>query len=90
MEYVIHSKLLFLSLALQCPDRSSSKECVVSSSNSCPAVLQPGSSATGCSEGCECDNGNVFDGEECVPYSQCGCVHHGIYIKVTIKAYNTQ
>ncbi|XP_071062157.1 IgGFc-binding protein [Pseudochaenichthys georgianus] len=74
--------------ALQCPDRSSSKQCVVSSSNSCPAVLQPGSSATGCSEGCECDNGNVFDGEECVPYSQCGCVHHGIYIKMEEQVYN--
>ncbi|KAK1895713.1 Alpha-tectorin, partial [Dissostichus eleginoides] len=74
--------------ALQCPDRSSSKECVDSSSNSCPAVLQPGSSATGCSEGCECDNGNVFDGEECVPYSQCGCVHHGVYIKMDEQVYN--
>ncbi|XP_063735180.1 IgGFc-binding protein-like [Eleginops maclovinus] len=74
--------------ALQCPDRSSSKECVDSSSNSCPAVLQPGSSAAGCSEGCECNNGNLFDGKECVPYSQCGCVHHDVYIKMDEQLYN--
>ncbi|KAM3613584.1 uncharacterized protein V6R79_001825 [Siganus canaliculatus] len=67
--------------ALQCPDRSSPTVCVDSSSSSCPALLQPGSSAAGCSEGCQCRFGNVFDGGECVPYSQCGCVLHGRYIK---------
>ncbi len=70
--------------AFQCPDRSSPAECVDSSS--CPALLHPGSLASGCSEGCQCHYGNVFDGGECVPYSQCGCVLHGVYIKVNIHA----
>ncbi|XP_041798261.1 IgGFc-binding protein-like [Chelmon rostratus] len=73
--------------ALQCPDRSSPGGCVDSSSNSCPALLQPGSSATGCTEGCQCHYGNVFDGAECVPYNQCGCVLHDIYIKMDEQLY---
>ncbi|XP_051261445.1 IgGFc-binding protein-like isoform X2 [Dicentrarchus labrax] len=73
--------------ALQCHDRSSPGECVDSSSNSCPALLQPGS-ATGCSEGCQCHHGNVFDGGECVPYSQCGCVLHDKYIKKDEQLYS--
>ncbi|KAK9513631.1 hypothetical protein VZT92_027147 [Zoarces viviparus] len=72
---------------LQCPDRSSPMECVDSSGNSCPALLQPASSATGCSEGCECHNGNVFDGSECVPYGRCGCVHRDMYIKMDEQLY---
>lgn len=77
---------VFAPPALQCPDRSSPSECVDSNSNSCPALLHPGSSAAGCSDGCKCLNGNVFDGGECVPYSQCGCVLHDKYIKVNIQA----
>uniref|UniRef100_A0A3B4ULI5 VWFD domain-containing protein n=1 Tax=Seriola dumerili TaxID=41447 RepID=A0A3B4ULI5_SERDU len=73
--------------SLQCPDQSRPRECVDSSSNSCPALLQPGSSATGCSEGCQCSYGNVFDGNECVPYSQCGCVLNDIYIKMDERLY---
>ncbi|KAM7420578.1 hypothetical protein PAMA_015009 [Pampus argenteus] len=43
--------------------------------------------SAGCSDGCHCPNRNVFDVGECVPYSQCGCVHDR-YIKkrTTIKA----
>ncbi|XP_056142244.1 IgGFc-binding protein [Lampris incognitus] len=73
--------------SLQCPDRSSPSECVDSSSNSCPALLTPGSSTAGCSEGCQCLNGNVFEGNECVPHSQCGCIVHEKYIKVDEQLY---
>lgn len=75
--------MTFLHLALQCPDRSRPTDCVDSSSNSCPALLQPVSSAIGCAEGCQCSYGNVFDAGECVPYSQCGCTLHDLYIKVS-------
>nr|XP_020511172.2 LOW QUALITY PROTEIN: IgGFc-binding protein-like [Labrus bergylta] len=64
---------------LQCPDRSSPSVCV--ESNSCSALLQPGSPATSCSEGCQCHHHNVFDGGECVPYSECGCLLGDKYIK---------
>ncbi|XP_078143221.1 IgGFc-binding protein-like, partial [Centroberyx gerrardi] len=46
-----------------------------------------GSSAVGCSEGCQCLNGNVFDREECVPHSRCGCVLHDRYIKMDEQLY---
>ncbi|XP_008299281.1 alpha-tectorin-like [Stegastes partitus] len=71
--------------SLQCPDRSSPTDCVDSSSNSGPALLQTGSSAPSCAEGCQCSNGNVLDGGECVPYSQCGCALHDTYIKVITR-----
>ncbi|XP_054637554.1 IgGFc-binding protein isoform X2 [Dunckerocampus dactyliophorus] len=71
----------------KCPDRSSPSQCVDSASNSCPALLQPGSSASGCSGGCQCLNGNVFDGGKCVPVSQCGCMVHGRYVKVEEQLY---
>nr|XP_057939674.1 IgGFc-binding protein [Doryrhamphus excisus] len=70
-----------------CPDRSSPSRCVDSASNSCPALLQAGSSATGCSGGCQCLNGNVFDGGECVPVSQCGCMVYGRYLKLEEQLY---
>ncbi|KAM9852133.1 IgGFc-binding protein-like [Aulostomus maculatus] len=74
--------------SLQCPDRSSPSQCVGSGSNVCPALLQPGSPAAGCSSGCQCLNENVFDGGECVPYSQCGCVLQGRYIKMDEELYS--
>ncbi|XP_051813085.1 IgGFc-binding protein-like [Acanthochromis polyacanthus] len=73
--------------SLQCPDRSSPRDCVDSSSNSCPALLQTGSSAPGCAEGCQCSYGTVFDGGECVPYSQCGCALHVTYIKMDEQVF---
>ncbi|XP_029360515.1 IgGFc-binding protein-like [Echeneis naucrates] len=72
---------------LPCPDHSSPRECVDSASNSCPALLQPGSSAASCSEGCQCNYGRVFDGTQCVPYSQCGCALKDVYIKMGEQLY---
>uniref|UniRef100_A0A3Q2YAJ3 IgGFc-binding protein-like n=2 Tax=Hippocampus comes TaxID=109280 RepID=A0A3Q2YAJ3_HIPCM len=74
--------------SFKCPDRSSPSQCVDYNSNSCPALLHPESSADGCSEGCRCQNGKVFDEGECVPVSQCGCVLHGKYIKIDEQLYS--
>ncbi|XP_072911934.1 alpha-tectorin-like [Hemitrygon akajei] len=35
-----------------------------------------------CSEGCFCDPGYFRDGSECVPRDRCGCLHHGVYMKL--------
>ncbi|XP_077384324.1 IgGFc-binding protein [Festucalex cinctus] len=74
--------------SFKCPDHSSPSGCVDSNSNSCPALLHPGSSADGCSGGCQCQNGRVFDGARCVPVSQCGCELHGRYIKLDEQLYS--
>ncbi|XP_028281074.1 IgGFc-binding protein-like [Parambassis ranga] len=73
--------------SLQCPERSSPADCLDSSSNSCLALLQPGSSAASCEDGCQCSSDRVFDGGECVPYSQCGCTLHDKYIKTDELLY---
>ncbi|XP_069040703.1 IgGFc-binding protein-like [Lepisosteus oculatus] len=76
------------SCPLTCPDRSSVSPCVASSSSSCAEVLSPPRGPGGCSEGCQCDNGNVFDGGECIPLGNCGCLYQGRYIKMGAKLYN--
>ncbi|XP_062913374.1 alpha-tectorin-like [Mobula hypostoma] len=35
-----------------------------------------------CSEGCFCDRGYIRDGSECVLPDRCGCLHHGVYMKL--------
>ncbi|XP_057690269.1 IgGFc-binding protein isoform X2 [Corythoichthys intestinalis] len=74
--------------SFKCLNGSSPSQCVDYNSNSCPALLQPSSSAAGCSGGCQCQNGNLFDGSECVPVSQCGCVVRGRYIKMDEHLYS--
>ncbi|KAK3508570.1 hypothetical protein QTP70_032905 [Hemibagrus guttatus] len=32
-----------------------------------------------CQEGCQCDNGLVLSGDQCVPPTSCGCFHEGRY-----------
>ncbi|MBN3317980.1 FCGBP protein, partial [Atractosteus spatula] len=76
------------SCPLTCPDRSSVSPCVASSSSSCSEVLSPPRGPGGCSEGCQCNNGNVFDGGECIPLGNCGCLYQGRYIKMGAKLYN--
>ncbi|CAJ1061665.1 LOW QUALITY PROTEIN: IgGFc-binding protein [Xyrichtys novacula] len=73
--------------SLECPEHSTPRNCVDSNSNSCPALLQPGSPAASCSESCQCDHEYVFEGGKCVPYSQCGCVHGDKYIKMDEQLY---
>ena len=37
-----------------------------------------------CQEGCQCDEGLMSDGVQCVPVEKCGCVVDGLYYKVNI------
>ncbi|KAG6924220.1 hypothetical protein G0U57_018022 [Chelydra serpentina] len=54
-------------------------------STSCPATCRslyaPSRCPKKCREGCVCDEGFVLSGDQCVPLSQCGCVHRGFYYK---------
>ncbi|XP_056329790.1 IgGFc-binding protein [Danio aesculapii] len=46
---------------------------LTASINSCPNI---------CMEGCQCDEGFLSDGDQCVSVGDCGCVHNGKYLKV--------
>ncbi|XP_061452966.1 IgGFc-binding protein-like [Rhineura floridana] len=66
---------------LSCPTNSHYESCTRSCDFTC-AALSTASHCTGeCFEGCQCDTGYVFDGEECVSMDKCGCAYDGRYIK---------
>ncbi|XP_061222414.1 IgGFc-binding protein-like [Neopsephotus bourkii] len=63
-----------------CPPHSHYELC----GTSCPSTCRGATSAcdsTQCTEGCFCDHGFVLSGDECVPVTECGCEHRGLYHK---------
>ncbi|XP_053908647.1 IgGFc-binding protein-like [Cuculus canorus] len=66
---------------LPCPPNSRYEICSLGPSRTCGEVLTPSESSRRCREGCECLQGFALSGDLCVPTSQCGCVHGGLYYK---------
>ncbi|KAF1421139.1 Zonadhesin, partial [Spheniscus humboldti] len=64
---------------LACPPNSHYNPCT----NACPATCIDPLASKNCSrpcvEGCECNNGFVISGEQCVSMSNCGCLQNGKY-----------
>ncbi|XP_042296348.1 IgGFc-binding protein-like [Sceloporus undulatus] len=65
--------------SLSCPLHSHYELC----GSSCPATCQRLSKSCDapCTEGCFCDTGFLFSGDQCVPHTECGCLHEGQYYK---------
>ncbi|NWW90125.1 FCGBP protein, partial [Rhynochetos jubatus] len=64
-----------------CPPNSHYNPCT----SACPATcidLASTNCSRPCVEGCECNNGFVISGGQCVSVSNCGCLHNGIYYEV--------
>ena len=69
--------------ALECPEHSSYTQCA----SACPGTcFQPEDPACPhiCVEGCECDDGFLYDGEECVRQEECGCEGPMSYLEVRL------
>uniref|UniRef100_K7FDY9 Fc fragment of IgG binding protein n=1 Tax=Pelodiscus sinensis TaxID=13735 RepID=K7FDY9_PELSI len=64
-----------------CPKNSHYEMCSSSCPATCRSLYAPSRCPSKCREGCECDEGFVLSGDQCVPISQCGCVHRGFYYK---------
>ncbi|CAM5124515.1 unnamed protein product [Natator depressus] len=63
-----------------CPLNSHYEFCSSSSCDlTCSNLYAPVQCTTQCKEGCVCDEGFVLSGDHCVPFSQCGCLHRGLY-----------
>ncbi|XP_044847312.1 IgGFc-binding protein-like isoform X2 [Mauremys mutica] len=62
-----------------CPPNSHYEFCSSSCDLTCSSLYAPVQCMTRCKEGCVCDEGFVLSGDHCVPISQCGCLHRGIY-----------
>ncbi|XP_030611107.1 IgGFc-binding protein [Archocentrus centrarchus] len=64
---------------LTCPSHSHYELCGTSCPSACPSLSFPFTCDTVCQEGCQCDNGFVLNGDQCVPPTACGCYHQGRY-----------
>uniref|UniRef100_A0A3Q1J492 VWFD domain-containing protein n=1 Tax=Anabas testudineus TaxID=64144 RepID=A0A3Q1J492_ANATE len=62
-----------------CPLNSHYKPCGTSCPSTCPSLSFPFTCDTVCQEGCQCDDGLVLNGNQCVPPTSCGCYHQGRY-----------
>ncbi|XP_026558170.1 IgGFc-binding protein-like isoform X2 [Pseudonaja textilis] len=67
--------------SLSCPAHSHYELCTRSCDFTCTTLSAPTHCTGECFEGCQCDSGYAFDGEECVSMDKCGCAYEGRYIK---------
>ncbi|XP_072283431.1 IgGFc-binding protein-like [Pyxicephalus adspersus] len=67
--------------SLICPANSHYSLCTQSCDLTCYGLLAWSSCKKECFEGCECNPGYVFDGDQCVTIDKCGCIHNGRYLK---------
>ncbi|CAN9514343.1 unnamed protein product [Ophioblennius macclurei] len=66
---------------LPCPENSHYELCADTCGVSCASFVNPvACSKKSCFEGCQCNEGFVFDGTKCVSADKCGCVHNGVYL----------
>ncbi|XP_056681256.1 IgGFc-binding protein-like isoform X1 [Monodelphis domestica] len=64
---------------MTCPRHSHYELCGSSCPNSCAEPNLTASCQTPCQEGCQCDQGFVLSGTDCVLPAQCGCTSGGRY-----------
>ncbi|NWW84806.1 FCGBP protein, partial [Rhynochetos jubatus] len=68
--------------SISCPANSHYELCSQDCSQVCSSIYTPVKCWDRCREGCVCNEGFVLSGDECVPMSQCGCLHQDFYYKV--------
>ncbi|XP_070620743.1 IgGFc-binding protein-like [Erythrolamprus reginae] len=64
-----------------CSPNSHYEVCASHCPVTCHSLFNPALCNANCREGCECNQGFVLSSDQCVPISQCGCVHQGLYYK---------
>ncbi|XP_070783569.1 alpha-tectorin-like [Enoplosus armatus] len=64
-----------------CPLNSHYQLCGTTCPSACPSLSFPFACDTVCQEGCQCDDGFVLNGNQCVPPTNCGCYHQGHYLE---------
>ncbi|XP_063772514.1 zonadhesin-like [Pseudophryne corroboree] len=66
---------------IPCTANSTYKDCMNACPASCSNMASESECEAPCNEGCQCDDGFIFSGFECVPYKDCGCSYLNIYYK---------
>ncbi|XP_074476997.1 alpha-tectorin-like [Sebastes fasciatus] len=62
-----------------CPQNSHHEVCGSTCPSTCPSFAFPFTCDTVCQDGCQCDDGFILNGNQCVPPTGCGCNHQGRY-----------
>ncbi|XP_028285774.1 alpha-tectorin-like [Parambassis ranga] len=62
-----------------CPLNSHYVQCGTLCPSTCPSLSFPFSCDTPCQEGCQCNDGFVLNGNQCVRPTSCGCNYQGRY-----------
>ncbi|XP_010571424.1 PREDICTED: zonadhesin-like, partial [Haliaeetus leucocephalus] len=65
-----------------CPPNSRYNPCTSACPGTCTDPLASKNCSRPCLEGCECNNGFVISGGQCVSMSDCGCLQNGKYYEV--------
>ncbi|NXR05248.1 FCGBP protein, partial [Sagittarius serpentarius] len=76
--------------SISCPANSHYEICSRSCWQTCSSIYTRMTCSEQCREGCVCNEGFVLSGDECVPISQCGCLHQGFYYKVKETFFPTK
>ncbi|XP_075047174.1 IgGFc-binding protein-like [Mixophyes fleayi] len=63
---------------LECTDNSHYELCSRTCDVTCSGVIAPTVCTGRCTEGCDCNEGYLFDGGRCLSMDKCGCFHNGI------------
>ncbi|CAH2318254.1 c-binding -like [Pelobates cultripes] len=63
-----------------CQANSHYELCTRTCEGTCSGISSQTTCTTRCFEGCECNAGYTFDGEECVTMDKCGCTFNGRYL----------
>lgn len=71
----------FSSLEHTCPQNSHYEPCGTTCPSTCPSLSFPFSCDSSCHDGCQCNDGFVLNGNQCVPPTSCGCHHGGRYLQ---------
>ncbi|KAG7227877.1 hypothetical protein INR49_013671 [Caranx melampygus] len=64
-----------------CPPNSHYELCGTTCPSTCPSLSFPFSCDSSCHDGCQCNDGFVLNGNQCVPPTSCGCHHGGRYLE---------
>ncbi|XP_056457899.1 IgGFc-binding protein [Gadus chalcogrammus] len=62
---------------MKCPANSHYEVCSNNCGVACPGLTDVVECTNSCTEGCTCNDGFLFNGQSCVPMTQCGCYENG-------------
>lgn len=73
--------------AIACPANSHYNPCTSACPATCTDPLASNNCSKPCVEGCECNDGFVISGAQCVSMSNCGCLQNDKYYEVCSITY---